>query len=46
MSLAPGGLGAFEAERARLNGLAYRITGSLADAEDVVQEAWVRWAAK
>ena len=46
MSPAPGGLGAFEAERARLNGLAYRITGSLADAEDVVQEAWVRWAAE
>ena len=46
VSLAPGGLGAFEAERARLNGLAYRITGSLADAEDVVQEAWVRWAAE
>ena len=43
---APGGLDAFEAERPRLNGLAYRITGSLADAEDVVQEAWVRWAAE
>ena len=34
----------FEGERARLTGLAYRITGSLADAEDVVQEAWIRWA--
>ncbi len=43
---APGGLGAFEGERARLTGLAYRITGSLADAEDVVQEAWLRWAAR
>jgi RNA polymerase sigma-70 factor (ECF subfamily) len=30
------------AERARLVGLAYRITGSLLDAEDVVQEAWER----
>jgi Sigma-70 region 2 len=27
-------------------GLAYRITCSLADAEDVVQEAWIRWAAR
>jgi RNA polymerase sigma-70 factor (ECF subfamily) len=29
-------------ERARLVGLAYRITGSRLDAEDVVQEAWER----
>jgi RNA polymerase sigma-70 factor (ECF subfamily) len=29
-------------ERPRLLGLAYRITGSRVDAEDVVQEAWVR----
>jgi RNA polymerase sigma-70 factor, ECF subfamily len=43
---APGGLGAFEGERARLTGLAYRITGSLTDAEDVVQEVWIRWAAR
>ena len=34
---------AFEAERARLTGLAYRMLGSLVDAEDVVQEAWLRW---
>jgi RNA polymerase sigma-70 factor (ECF subfamily) len=34
----------FEGERPRLTGLAYRITGSLADAVDVVQEAWIRWA--
>jgi RNA polymerase sigma-70 factor (ECF subfamily) len=40
----PGGLDVFEGERPRLTGLAYRITGSLADAEDVVQEAWIRWA--
>jgi RNA polymerase sigma-70 factor (ECF subfamily) len=33
----------FEAERARLTGVAYRMTGSYADAEDVVQEAWVRF---
>jgi RNA polymerase sigma-70 factor, ECF subfamily len=43
---APGGLGTFEGERKRLTGLAYRITCSLADAEDVVQEAWIRWAAQ
>jgi RNA polymerase sigma-70 factor (ECF subfamily) len=36
----------FEGERPRLTGLAYRITGSIADAEDVVQEAWIRWAAR
>jgi RNA polymerase sigma-70 factor (ECF subfamily) len=33
----------FDAERPRLVGLAYRLLGSLADAEDVVQEAWLRW---
>ena len=33
----------FAAERPRLVGLAYRMLGSLADAEDVVQEAWLRW---
>ena len=42
----PGSLGIFEAERRRLTGLAYRITCSLADAEDVVQEVWIRWAAR
>jgi RNA polymerase sigma-70 factor (ECF subfamily) len=34
---------AFAAERPRLLGLAYRILASHADAEDVVQEAWLRW---
>jgi RNA polymerase sigma-70 factor (ECF subfamily) len=33
----------FEGERERLVGLAYRITGSRTDADDVVQEAWLRW---
>jgi RNA polymerase sigma-70 factor, ECF subfamily len=35
----------FEAERPGLLGLAYRLLGSLVDAEDVVQEAWIRWDA-
>jgi RNA polymerase sigma-70 factor, ECF subfamily len=33
----------FERERPRLVGLAYRLLGSLTDAEDIVQEAWIRW---
>jgi RNA polymerase sigma-70 factor (ECF subfamily) len=33
----------FEAERPRLVGAGYRMLGSMADAEDVVQETWLRW---
>lgn len=33
----------FEQHRQRLFGLAYRMLGSVADAEDVVQESWLRW---
>ncbi len=34
----------FEAERTRLLSVGYRLTGSIADAEDAVQEAWLRLA--
>ncbi len=33
----------FEALRPRLFGIAYRMTGSVADAEDACQDAWIRW---
>ncbi|MEV0820791.1 RNA polymerase sigma factor SigJ [Nonomuraea rubra] len=34
----------FEDHRGVLVAVAYRILGSVADAEDVVQEAWLRWS--
>jgi RNA polymerase sigma-70 factor (ECF subfamily) len=34
--------GKFEAERGRLRGLAFRLLGSVAEADDAVQEAWLR----
>lgn len=36
-------LSVFTGVRPRLFGMAYRMLGSAADAEDVVQNAWVRW---
>lgn len=33
----------FERLRPHLLSVAYRLTGTLADAEDVVQDAWLRW---
>lgn len=33
----------FAAHRARLVRLAYRMLGSTAEAEDIVQDAWLRW---
>ncbi|HWA61121.1 MAG TPA: sigma-70 family RNA polymerase sigma factor [Caulobacteraceae bacterium] len=35
---------AFESQRKRLTRLAYRMLGSLAEAEDAVQDAWLRWS--
>lgn len=34
----------FEGQRERLQKLAYRMLGSVAEAEDAVQDAWVRWS--
>jgi len=34
----------FEQLRPRLTGIAYGILGSVMEAEDVVQDAWLRWA--
>lgn len=36
-------IAAFEQHRQRLFGIAYRMLGSVADAEDVLQDAWLRW---
>jgi len=33
----------FESHRRYLQGVAYRMLGSVADAEDTVQDAWLRW---
>jgi len=42
-SLEDDGLSAFVSVRPRLFGIAYRMLGSSAEAEDVLQEVWVRW---
>jgi RNA polymerase sigma-70 factor, ECF subfamily len=34
----------FEQHRRLLTGVAYRITGSWTDAEDIAQDVWLRWA--
>ena len=36
-------VGTFNESRPRLFGIAYRMLGSVAEAEDIVQEAWLRW---
>ena len=37
------GVAVFESVRPRLFGIAYRMLGSAAEAEDIVQDAWLRW---
>jgi RNA polymerase sigma-70 factor (TIGR02957 family) len=37
------GLSAFVSVRPRLFGIAYRMLGSAAEAEDIVQDVWLRW---
>jgi RNA polymerase sigma-70 factor (ECF subfamily) len=34
----------FKAQRPRLQRLAYRMLGSVSEAEDIVQDAWLRWS--
>src|SRR2546430_910506 len=40
---ADGGLDHFLESRPRLFGIAYRMLGSVSEAEDVLQEVWLRW---
>jgi RNA polymerase sigma-70 factor (ECF subfamily) len=42
-AIAPVDTASFEAVRPRLFGIAYRTLESAADADDVVQDAWIRW---
>jgi RNA polymerase sigma-70 factor (ECF subfamily) len=37
------GLSIFASVRPRLFGIAYRMLGSASEAEDVVQDVWLRW---
>lgn len=45
MTAAGSGTDDFEAQRRHLRAIAYRMLGSRAEAEDVVQDAWLRWHA-
>jgi len=44
-TLDPTGERTFQRHRPVLGGIAYQILGSVFDAEDVVQDAWLRWSA-
>jgi RNA polymerase sigma factor (sigma-70 family) len=39
------GVAAFVGARRRMFGIAYRMLGSVADAEDILQDVWLRWQA-
>lgn len=45
MSVPPEDLDRFEAARSHLGAVAYRLLGSAAEAEDAVQDTYLRWAA-
>ncbi|MEE4455068.1 sigma-70 family RNA polymerase sigma factor [Novosphingobium resinovorum] len=44
MNMANQRLADFEKERPRLLRLAYRMLGSVSEAEDIAQDAWLRWS--
>ena len=43
MTVLPEAVDEFQEQRGRLFGLAYRMLGTGTDAEDVLQDAWLRW---
>jgi RNA polymerase sigma-70 factor, ECF subfamily len=42
-AVSDGDAASFQQVRQRLFGIAYRVLGSATDADDVVQDAWIRW---
>src|SRR5262245_22418239 len=43
LRLVPTEVSDFDAVRPRLFGIAYRVLGEAGEADDLVQEAWIRW---